>query len=163
MNTQTIKERVGKSVRIATELMNEAETAAQIHQRSLSAQVEHWARIGAAIDGSLNTYDIAKIKTAKSDEQIYSVLASIITGRGAQSTLRDINSSGGLIFEEHPTQPGVIVRIDNGRRQAGRFRDGTFDFMPMDAGIPTKSPAGARREEAKTPNHHRRRTETSSG
>ena len=158
MNTQ-IKETGAKSVRIAVKLMNEAETAAKIHQRSLSAQVEHWARIGAAIDGSLNTGDIVQIKTATSDAQIYAALTAIVTGRGAQSTLRHIQNSDGPIYEEHPTRNDLIVRIQNGHKQAGRFLEGTFDFIPEDTSHPPSTPKGARDAKQKKTTGHRRQPE----
>ena len=158
MNT-LIKETGAKSVRIAVELMNEAETAAKIHQRSLSAQVEHWARIGAAIDGSLNTGDIVQIKTATSDAQIYAALTAIVAGRGAQSTLHHIQASAGPIYEEHPTRNDLIVRIQNGYKQAGRFLEGTFDFVPEDTPHPPSTPKGAHDAKQKKANRQRRQPE----
>jgi ParD-like antitoxin of type II bacterial toxin-antitoxin system len=158
MNT-LIKETGAKSVRIAVELMNEAETAAKIHQRSLSAQVEHWARIGAAIDGSLNTRDIGQIKTATSDAQIYAALTAIVAGLGAQATLRHLKASDGPIYEEHPTRNDLIVRIQNGHKQAGRFLEGTFDFVPEDTPHPPSTLKEARDAKQKKTTRQRRQHE----
>ena len=52
---------MGKAIRISDELAQEAEKTSKIEHRSLTGQVEHWARIGrCAEDNPDLTYHLIK-------------------------------------------------------------------------------------------------------
>lgn len=66
---------MAQSIKLADDLMDEARIASDIHSRSLSGQIAHWARIGKAIERS----------SAFSHDRINAVLA----GKASTTTLTD--------------------------------------------------------------------------
>ena len=58
------------AVKISTPIVEHARAAAKLHSRSISGQVEHWVRIGRAIERSPG-YDHARIEAALRAEVAY--------------------------------------------------------------------------------------------
>ena len=66
-----------KSIRVSDALFEKAQASAEVHSRSIAQQVEHWARLGAALEASNpGARDIEKLLTRKTSE--------LPTARGAQ-------------------------------------------------------------------------------
>lgn len=51
------------AVKLPTPIVEHARAAAKLHSRSISGQVEHWVRIGRAIEQS-KSYDLERIEAA---------------------------------------------------------------------------------------------------
>lgn len=66
---------MAQSIKLADDLMDEARIASEVHSRSLSGQIAHWARIGKAIERS----------TAFSHDRIDAVLS----GKASTTTLSE--------------------------------------------------------------------------
>lgn len=61
---------MAQSIKLADDLMDEARIASEIHSRSLSGQIAHWARIGKAIERS-NAFSHDRIDAVLSGKAPY--------------------------------------------------------------------------------------------
>ena len=69
----------GIPIRISASLTERARKEAQIQNRSLTEQVEHWARLGQVIESTILSSTTAHFKTASYDERLERTLAAVDT------------------------------------------------------------------------------------
>lgn len=58
---------MGQAVKLSSELVEAAEHEARLFSRSKAGQIEHWARIGRAVESS-PTVDVARVRAALNAE-----------------------------------------------------------------------------------------------
>jgi hypothetical protein len=92
----------GIPVRLSEALASSARAAAAVTERSLTEQVEHWARLGAAVEAVVSHRTVTVLKTRSHDPELGERLAFAKTPDGRAHAAR-------LIAERDPVRHGVDV------------------------------------------------------
>lgn len=126
----------GIAIKINETLAEQARTAALDGDRSLTGQIEHWARIGRAVEPLLPTTAVASLKKSGGDlsavedaQERARVLQILEHFRSLPRA--ELASQLGLDrkprFEPDPSHPDAVIRIlPDGSRQSGRMHGRTF-------------------------------------
>jgi hypothetical protein len=111
---------------------------AEIADRSMAGQIEHWVKIGQAVEALLGT---AEVKVLKENLQtiirqasaegvkakIISSINQLMISPNRESVRARILAHGGPVFQADPSRPGRVVRIlPDGTRTTGRIKEGAF-------------------------------------
>jgi hypothetical protein len=127
-------------VKLSDSLIAAARDAAGIADRSIAAQVEHWATMGRAIEGKLTAHETASLKHAVresapspySDSRflnaaLASSLKRALSGESQTSFAAEMSQSASARYSTDPAIPGFILRENpDGSRTPGKFQDGRF-------------------------------------
>jgi hypothetical protein len=134
-------------VKISDVLIAAAREAAPLANRSLAAQVEHWAALGRAIEGSLTVDQSVTLKrtireplapTYGPSESVQAARQHVIDAI-SESLTPDFRSrmNAQIAASPHPTYglddtyPGTLVRRDtDGTLTPGRLEGREFRFVP---------------------------------
>ena len=145
-------------VKISDTLIEAAREAAPLANRSLAAQVEHWAALGRSIEGSLTTDQATTLKRAVrepaahyaiSNDTVAAALAQAL-GKALSSTSRaefsaELSALGRPSYGTDPALPGFVVRKNpDGTRTAGQWINGDFEPLRAPISEPVQAPALAR-------------------
>lgn len=113
--------------------------------RSMAAQIEHWSRIGKAIETVAPGNSINIVKSAKEPSDILSALAAFVAAPNVNALRSQYNSSGVVNYGSDPAHPGVVFQHNpDGTVVRGSF-DAKGDFSPF----PSPQPASMRTSHAK--------------
>jgi hypothetical protein len=116
----------GVPVRLSAQLAERARKAAEIQERSLTQQVEHWARMGELLDEVINRTGI-RLKAASHDPDLQARLAAADTAEGKRRTRELITSRGGPWYSVDPSDRRVLIRREvDGTETRGRSVNGRF-------------------------------------
>jgi len=72
----------GVPVRLSADLAARARTAATTQERSLTEQVEHWARLGQAVEDAVLAATVQRLKARSHDPQLSARVARSMTSEG---------------------------------------------------------------------------------
>lgn len=143
-------------VKLSDALISAARETAPLAHRSLAAQVEHWASLGRAIEGSLTAGQAAALKQAVQGS------APVVSGKAAAQSLADALGAAlrpewgagvreALAQSPHPVYgtdkafPGYLVRREtDGKLTPGRVVN--RQFVPVTAVGATARPKAAARK-----------------
>jgi hypothetical protein len=127
---------MGQAVKLSSALINDARTVGAQAQRSISGQVEYWARLGRSLDPILEGRKALELisspppivrKTARPRKSVLDIIRSIDTPEGHQKVLDYLRSKPFPHFEPHPSGGGLLIRLEaDGTRTVGRFRGREF-------------------------------------
>jgi hypothetical protein len=116
---------MGQPVKLSDNLILDARLVAQESQRSLNGQIEHWARLGRAIEATIRPPTALKLK--RRSELIAERFRELGTPAGRARVAALLASGPFPHFEALPGRPGLLVKIDeDGTRTVGRFVKRTF-------------------------------------
>jgi len=106
----------GIPVRLSEALAVRARAAAQILERSMTEQVEHWARLGQVVEAAISAGTVHRLKARSHDPELAQRLAFAATPEGRAKAAK-------LIRERNPVRHGVddsgaIVRIGRSGKRA---------------------------------------------
>ena len=107
----------GVPVRLSEALTLGARAAATVLDRSLTEQVEHWARLGQVVEGAISAGAVHRLKTRSYDPELTERLAVAATPAGrakAAKLIRERNAIRHGIAED-----GSVVAVDRSGRRAG--------------------------------------------
>jgi len=90
----------GTPVRLSSELAARARSAAITQERSLTDQVEHWARLGQAVEEAVLAATVQRLKARSHDPALSTRLASSKTPEGRTKAAE-------LIRSRNPVRHGV--------------------------------------------------------
>ncbi len=90
----------GIPVRLSSGLAARARTAAMIQDRSLTDQVEHWARLGQAVEEAVLAATVQRLKARSHDPALPTRLATSKTPEGRTKAAE-------LIRSRNPVRHGV--------------------------------------------------------
>jgi hypothetical protein len=122
---------MGVPVRLSSRLAERAREAAAVEDRSLTEQVEHWARLGELIEAALRGSSVRQLKTVSHDERLRERLAAAETPAGRRKTARLVRAQGGARYGVAADDPRVIVRHEvDGTETRGRLVKGKFVARP---------------------------------
>lgn len=124
--------------------------------RSMAAQIEHYAKIARAVELIAPTDSITRVKNAKSSSDIVSALASFVLDSTAVDALRSrLQSSGVARYGSDPNNSdGALMHLPDGSVVAGKLDDeGIFSPNPPTTTARSKQNA-AEPEKPQRPTKH---------
>jgi hypothetical protein len=124
---------MGTPLKVSDDLVAAARREASATDRSITAQVEHWAKIGRSVEAALSHAELLGLKslgevlapvspTAVRRRRIHDVLERAARGDFRGKALAEIRAAGKPVFASDPERPGVLVRVHpDGRRERGHL------------------------------------------
>jgi len=122
---------MGMPVKLSNDLVHAAREEAQATDRSITAQIEHWAKLGRAVEVALPHAEALALKVDPEAPSRFARVRAVL-GRVARSDDRDtvlaeLAASGLPVYEADPLDAGKIVQVDReGCRIEGRFEGRQF-------------------------------------
>jgi ParD-like antitoxin of type II bacterial toxin-antitoxin system len=135
---------MGTPLKVSESLYEAARQESQAAERSITGQIEHWARIGRAVEALVAHQELLALKkagdlldpvfpTAARRKQVHDVLTGIAATSdrtAAQAVIA--SSSGSRRYATDSAFPGLVLEIlPDGTRRPGRLQGRRF--VPVDA------------------------------
>jgi len=124
-------------VKLSDELVQLARDEARSAERSITAQIEHWAQLGRFVERALRHEDLLALKRAEGDAEVG--FPRQPTRAAVQAVLRDVARNldqgalgrtlreGRAVYQSDPAGSDAIERIDaSGKRTLGRIVNRRF-------------------------------------
>ena len=111
-------------------MVHRARTAAALADRTPTAQIEHWAKLGIALEPVLSGRSAARVKQTARIDDLDQIVAISQTSAGQERVRALIQQQGGPVYEADPEDPMLVVE----RRPDGTVRRGRFEnrqFKPV--------------------------------
>jgi hypothetical protein len=114
--------------------------------RSMAGQIEHWVKLGQAVEALLATAEVNVLKEnlrtivrrvgpEAVKAKILSSINQLMMSPLRESVRARILAHGGPVFQADPSNPGRVVRImPDGTRTSGRIKEGSFVPSPARPG-----------------------------
>lgn len=113
-------------LRIDDELVLKARLEAEEADRSVTAQIEHWAKLGMAVEEVLGHRQAMELKK-HGTHSVADALAETRTSHAQEMALEHLAATGQVRYGVDPDRPGTLIRIaPDGTRTRGRFINRTF-------------------------------------
>jgi hypothetical protein len=113
---------MAQPVKLSEELVLDARLTAQVNERSISSQVEYWARLGRAVEGVMRTRGATALKRLGDAKPVSQSLAAAETPTGRARLQAVLAERPFPHFEAAKDRPGLLIKIDaDGKRTVGRF------------------------------------------
>ena len=93
----------GVPVRLSADLTERARSAASTQERSLTEQVEHWARLGQAVEDAVLAATVQRLKARSHDAELPARLAHSMTPDGQARAAE-------LIRSRNPVRHGLDAK-----------------------------------------------------
>lgn len=124
---------MGTPLKISDPLFALAKQEAQLAERSITAQIEHWAKIGRAVELVLAHQELLTLKKAGEliasafpssarREEVQQILFQLAASGDRERAKAAILAPGKALYESDPTSPGLLIQIaPDGTRTRGRL------------------------------------------
>ncbi|OIP33061.1 MAG: hypothetical protein AUK27_11480 [Deltaproteobacteria bacterium CG2_30_66_27] len=121
-------------VDVIRDLKNEAKIA----DRSMAGQIEHWVKLGKAVEAALGSSEVRAIKedslalssSAAGEGMLEKILSSVnqlVASTDRTSIKTYIMKAGVPVYQSDPANPKRIIQINpDGSRVSGNVRKGSF-------------------------------------
>jgi hypothetical protein len=109
----------GVPVRLSEALAVSARTEAEVLDRSLTEQVEHWARLGQVVEAAITAGSVRQLKAESYDQELAGRLEAATTPEGRARAAKLIRARDPVRHQLGPR--GTIVRLDR-RRKTSKSR-----------------------------------------
>jgi hypothetical protein len=117
-------------LRIDTDLVNIARESAALMDRTPTAQIEFWAKLGRVMEGVLTHDAIVTVKEASRVKKLDELLNMVSTPEGKTRALAEIRRHKGPTYSVEPGAPGVIIEsLPDGSKRRGRFVNRRFTAL----------------------------------
>lgn len=125
---------MGMPVKLSDELVESARKEAADTDRSITGQIEHWAKIGRSVETVLRHKDVRALKrsplnvtlTSGARRAIQAALKKVVAKTDRRSLARSLRA-GRTVYQADPSGSGLTERIEpDGRRTTGRFVNRSF-------------------------------------
>jgi hypothetical protein len=114
-------------VKLSDSLVLDARIAGEAMERSISGQVEFWARLGRAIEPVLNGTQAMATSQRGMVRSLVDLLAEVESPSGRQRLAEHLDGLPYPHYQPHPDRAGLLIRIDaDGTRSVGRFQNRIF-------------------------------------
>lgn len=114
-------------VKLSDALVLDARVAGEVMERSISGQVEFWARLGRAIDPLLNGAQAMSVSRRGAARALADLIAEVGQDTGNERLADHLAGLPYPRYEPHPDRPGVLIRtMADGTRTVGRFVQRVF-------------------------------------
>jgi ParD-like antitoxin of type II bacterial toxin-antitoxin system len=132
---------MGTPLKVSDNLFALAKQEAQATQRSITGQIEHWARIGRAMEAILAHRELLGLKqagdlltpldlSAARRHEVHDLLDGIAKSADREVTKSALRTAGRPVYATDPNHPGRIVQVlPDGTRIPGRLEGRRF--VPM--------------------------------
>jgi hypothetical protein len=139
---------MSQPVKLSDALVLDARMAGEAFQRSLTSQVEFWARLGRAIEPVLDGAHVLALSRNAAVQPLSVCIASVDTPEGRRRVSEYLETRPFPHYEATPDAAGLLVRIEaDGTRTVGRFVNRKFQLVKRSRRAkPTK---GVRKKSAK--------------
>jgi len=137
-----------EDVKVSDRLLALAKKEAQGTPRSATAQIEHWATLGRAVEAMMAYRDILALKKLGETlpipvdvphEDVHNLLVALMHDRDRETIKARIHAAGTPVYTTDPAYPGKIIEVRaDGTRTSGRLEGRRFV---------ADSPEGARDDE----------------
>ena len=129
---------MGTPLKVSDSLFAVAKQEAQATQRSITAQVEHWARIGRAVEAILAHQELLTLKqvgelltplypSTSRRQEVHDLLTRIAASADREVTRNALRASGTPVYATDPEHPGTIVQVlPDGTRTSGHLEGRRF-------------------------------------
>lgn len=118
---------MGQPVKLSDDLVLDARLSGEASERSIAGQVEHWARLGRAVEAVLRTGEMLALKRRGEVQPLSAALSLPGTAKGRERLGAHLEQRPFPHFEAAPDRPGLLVKIDeDGTRTMGRFVNRVF-------------------------------------
>jgi hypothetical protein len=118
---------MGQPVKLSDSLVLDARLVSEASERSITGQIEFWARLGRATESLLRAESALRLKQRGDARPLSECLESVDTDEGRLRTAAHLAALPYPHFEADPDRPGHVVRIDeDGTRTSGRFVNREF-------------------------------------
>ena len=118
---------MSQPVKLSDALVLDARVAGEAFQRSLTSQVEFWARLGRAIEPVLDGTHVLALSRNAAVRPLSVCLQSVDTPEGRRRVAEYLESRPFPHYEAAADAPGLLVRIEaDGSRTVGRFVNRKF-------------------------------------
>ncbi len=136
---------MGQPVKLSDELVLDARLAGDALERSIAGQVEYWAKLGRGVEQLLQAPQVLALCRSASARPLSECLASVDSEAGRERVEAVLQSLPFPHFEPHPTEPGLLVRIEeDGRKTTGRFVNREFCATESSQGFQEMAPVDSR-------------------
>lgn len=114
-------------LRLDPALVNEARTAAPLFDRTTTAQVEFWAKLGKVAEAVFSTSSVRKLKATARIENLAQVIADADSTEGRARFAALIHSKGVPLYRSAPGEQGIFIETQpDGAERRGRFVNRQF-------------------------------------
>ena len=118
---------MAQPVKVSDGLLLDARLAGKAAERSIAGQIEHWAKIGRAVEMHLRAAEVLRLKRRGEARSLSDLLASVGAKTGHKRLAAYLGKLPFPHFEPAPGRRGLIVKIDqDGSRTVGRFVNREF-------------------------------------
>ena len=129
---------MGTPLKVSDNLFAVAKEEAQDTQRSITAQVEHWARIGRAVEAVLAHQELLTLKqvgelleplypSAARRSEVHDLLTRIASSTDREVTKAALRDAGAPLYATDPDYPGMIIQVlPDGTRTPGHLENRRF-------------------------------------
>ena len=116
-------------VKVSDSLLALAREEARAAHRSATAQIEHWATLGRAVEAMVAYRDVLALKRAGealpmpafvTRADVHALLAGLAEDADRDAVKARIRAGGGPIYAADPARPGSIVEIPQGSLRSRR-------------------------------------------
>jgi hypothetical protein len=105
-------------VKLSDELVASARKEAASTDRSITGQIEHWAKIGRSVEAVLGHQDVQSLKRSPADatltvagrRAVQAVLARLVTEK-SRAALASRLKAGRVVYQSDPAGSGLIERV----------------------------------------------------
>lgn len=133
-------------VKVADTLIEAARIAADENNRSMAAQIEHWALLGRAVEQALTLGDAIALKRSEGQispavrARLAEALSNALDPQRNALTRTAIGLRDSIRYETDPSLPNMLIqRLPDGSRRIGKMVN--REFVPADVAIETPSTA----------------------
>lgn len=129
---------MGTPLKVSDSLFEAAEKEAQVSQRSTTDQVEHWARIGQAVEAILAHREVLALEdvgevlaslfpSANRRQEVHDLLMRIAMSTDREVTKAALRAAGAPLYATDPEHPGMIIQVlPDGTRIPGHIEGRQF-------------------------------------
>ena len=118
---------MSQPVKISDGLVLDARLMGKAAERSITGQIEFWAKLGRAIEPLLQGTQVLALCRAGNARPLSDCLTTVDSPEGRGRVAEYLNSLPFPHYEPAPDSPGLLIRTEaNGKRTVGRFVNRTF-------------------------------------
>ena len=136
---------MGIPLKVSDSLFAVAKKEAQATERSITGQIEHWARIGRAVEAILAHQELLTLKqvgelltplypSAAQRREVHDLLTGIAATADREPTTSALRGAKRPVYATDPKHPGMIVQVlPDGTRTPGHLEGRRFVPMQRDS------------------------------
>jgi hypothetical protein len=120
---------MSQPVKLSDPLVLDARLTCEVAERSISGQIEFWAKLGRAVEPLLQGVQVMALSRAGAAKPLSECLDSVDSPKGRRRVAEHLESLPFPHYEAADT-PGLLVRIcEDGTRTVGRFVNRQFQSV----------------------------------